>query len=173
MEHSGLPYEMKEISLYGPNGKPDWFWDLNPRGTVPVLDCPDDGVTVADSDLILDHLVTKLSEGNNVDSHKVNDFRKTLGTLLPVGKAVVQGNRRKHQEMVSVLETLDSMVEGPYVCGDQVTVADCAAFPFLWRLNDEYGLAELGCTRLQEWLRHCETNPVFAKTIQSSWWWWW
>ena len=32
-----IPYTMVEIPLYGPNGKPDWFLQYNPKGTVPVL----------------------------------------------------------------------------------------------------------------------------------------
>jgi len=36
LETSGCEYEMKEISLYGSGGKPDWFWKLNPRGTVSL-----------------------------------------------------------------------------------------------------------------------------------------
>src|SRR6056300_1468740 len=28
LESSGTPFEIREVSLYGPGGKPDWFWAL-------------------------------------------------------------------------------------------------------------------------------------------------
>jgi len=49
---------MEEISLYGKNGKPDWFLELNPDGTVPVLECYGGAIILPDSDLILDNIGT-------------------------------------------------------------------------------------------------------------------
>jgi glutathione S-transferase len=55
--------------------------------------------------------------------------------------------------------------------GDHVTTADCHAFPFLWRIETEFGLADY--PKLQSWLDRCSQQPAFQKTIQPSWWWWW
>ena len=57
LEESQRPFEMEEISLYGPNGKPDWFWKLYPAGTVPDLVAGDQ--VLPDSDNILDNLDTE------------------------------------------------------------------------------------------------------------------
>ena len=33
--------------------------------------------------------------------------------------------------MFQKLKELDSTIKGPYICGDDITIADCAAFPFI------------------------------------------
>mmetsp|Transcript_23244 Transcript_23244/g.39480 ORF Transcript_23244/g.39480 Transcript_23244/m.39480 type:complete len:92 (-) Transcript_23244:208-483(-) len=91
--------------------------------------------------------------------------------MLPVGKSAVQGGSK--EELKSVLQKMDGKVEGPYLCGEKVTLADCAVFPFVWRLDQEYGLEGWDCTALTSWLSHCAENEAFFKTIQSAWWWWW
>ena len=54
LEAARAPYELQEVALYGAGGKPDWFWDLNPDGTVPVLVCHGGAVVYPDSDLALE-----------------------------------------------------------------------------------------------------------------------
>lgn len=162
LEATETDYEFKEIGLYGMNGKPGWFMKLNPEGTVPVLDCGPDGV-YADSDLILDKV-------GGEESPKVSEWRTMINRMLPVGKMAVQGGSRPR--LMEKLEELDAMVTGPYLCGKDPTMADCHAFPFLWRLGTEFDLDS--CPNIQRWLQHCEdNNPAFRKTIQSAWWWWW
>ena len=179
LEVAGAPYEMEEISLYGPNGKPAWFLELNPRGTVPVLVCHGGALRLRDSDDILDQIGTAVENGSRIvpkdedNIGKSREFRKKLKEFLPIGKDAVLGGSK--QKMWTKLAELDAMIEGPYVCGDKVTVADCAAFPFLWRIDVEYRpVKELeDCRRLCAWLDQCKSNQAFSKTIQQSWWWWW
>lgn len=69
------------------------------------------------------------------------------------------------------------MVERPYLAGDGLTVADCAAFPFLWRIDQEFGIG--GGTNeheanLRAWLDKCMENEAVKRTIpEQGWWWWW
>jgi glutathione S-transferase len=177
---SQIDYEMNEISLYGPNGKPDWFWKLNPKGTVPVLDCGGKGVW-ADSDLILDRLPELLPRGslvltasNREHEKLVRAWRLDIKTMLAIGRAAIQSGKNKsmQQQLCSMLQRLENNVIGPFLCGEEVTTADCAAFPFLWRLDTSSYLDEY--PTLRKWLEHCQTHhPAFSTTIQSSWWWWW
>lgn len=178
LEATNAPYEMEEISLYGANGKPDWFLELNPKGTVPVLVCHGGAVRLRDSDDILDEIGTAVENGSSLvpkdesSIKKVQEFRAKLSAFLPIGKKAVLGGSK--QKMWNELAELDAMIEGPYVCGDKVTVADCAAFPFLWRIDTEYGPVEdQGCSKLRAWLDHCKSNAAFSTTVQQSWWWWW
>jgi len=175
----GAPYEMKEVSLYGSNGKPAWFMELNPDGTVPVLECYGGAIILPDSDLILDKICegaveggTKLRATNEEMETLVKEFREDIATMLPVGKAVVLGDRGRRDELFGILKCMNDKVVGPYLCGPIVTIADCAAFPFLWRLDNEFGL-EKECPRLKEWLSKCGEMEAFSKTVQGSWWWWW
>lgn len=179
------PYEMEEVALYGANGKPDWFWDLNPDGTVPVLVCHGGAVVYPDSDMALDSiengsaiaiagnsdklLLLTTSQQTKQIQKLVQEWRTSINNMLPIGKKAVLGGNK--QKLFDMLKEMDSKVVGPYLCGEQITSADCAAFPFLWRLNDEFGLDDY--SNLQAWLDTCNQNEAFSKTVQSSWWWWW
>ena len=178
MEAAKIPYSLEQISLYGPNGKPDWFWELNPKGQVPVLVCDGGARVLADSDLILDEIGSVAESGLDIVPRgddqiaQVKEFRAALIDFLPVGKKATLGGNK--EEMVAKLRDLDELIEGPYVCGEQVSIADCAGFPFLWRIDTEYGpVEEHGCERMRVWLDNCKSNQAFSKTIQQSWWWWW
>eukprot|EP00591_Stephanopyxis_turris_P002994 CAMPEP_0195530416 /NCGR_PEP_ID=MMETSP0794_2-20130614/33290_1 /TAXON_ID=515487 /ORGANISM="Stephanopyxis turris, Strain CCMP 815" /LENGTH=226 /DNA_ID=CAMNT_0040661925 /DNA_START=218 /DNA_END=901 /DNA_ORIENTATION=+ len=188
LEYSDIPYTMKEISLYGANGKPDWFLELNPGGTVPVLECYGGAVVLPDSEVILDFLSEEgriespnlnklvLKKNNEETKALVKKWRNIMTKQVnPLGKkAVLGGGSSGKKDLFKLLQQIDKDVKGPYLCGKDVTVADCAAFPFLWRINEEFGLSEdEGCERLSEWLRTCEQIDAFKKTIQTSWWWWW
>lgn len=181
---------MEEISLYGPGGKPDWFWKLNPKGTVPVLVCSinDASMVIPDSDGILDaigegQVPSTTKTANDVEKQqslggatpeqfsKINTIRQMVTNMLPVGKKVIQGGGGSRKSLDAKLRDINDAMESPFVCGNQVTIADCAMFPFLWRLEQELGLDDY--PKLQSWLTTCGKHPAFAKTISSSWWWWW
>jgi|UPI000581AE0C glutathione S-transferase len=171
------PYQLEEIPLYGANGKPDWFWKLNPQGTVPVLVCHGGAVVFPDSDVILDQIekgvvkgaVSLYPDDNEGDQRRIREWRDRINAMLPVGKLCVLD--QSAVALQPLLQSMDQAVVGPYLVGEQITTADCHAFPFLWRLNDEFDLTEY--KRLQSWLKTCEEQTAFRKTIQSSWWWWW
>merc|ERR1712147_137110 len=101
-------------------------------------------------------------------------WRKRVSEMIiPVGKRAVLA--REEQNLFRLLQELNGFVHGPYLCGDAITLADCAAFPFLWRIDQEFGpLSEdnHGCGKIRDWLDLCKDSDSFQKTIQSSWWWW-
>lgn len=194
LEASGCPYEMREVSLYGPGGKPAWFWKLNPRGTVPILAVRrgrgDGGEDVfADSELILDALGDgrvageggALSQGGLSDGERarVAEWRTAVSErVVPVGQAAVLGGSLP--ALRSLLRDLDARVAGPYLAGERVTLADCAAFPFLWRVDQEFGIGTGGGAaagdegNLRAWLDTCLRTPSIRRTVpKQGWWWWW
>lgn len=181
---------MVEVSLYGVGGKPDWFWKLNPQGTVPVVTTAsrggEDEVVFADSELILDAvgagkvgsgkdsmlIVDGLSEDEKSCS---NHWRKIIREqLLPVGKSAVLGGS-KSKLLRSLLKDLNSQVVGPYLVGEKMTLADCSAFPFLWRIDQEFGIGgDDGEAKLRLWLDECtRTDPIRRTIPTQGWWWWW
>lgn len=195
METCGTKYEFEEISLYGSNGKPAWFRKLNPAGTVPVLTCNNGEVVLPDSDLILDYIgdgsIADVSDTKVIDGSvgsllltdssgnggSVSKWRNILSSkLIPIGKrAVLGGGKKAQDELFELLRSMNTQVEGTYLCGDSITVADCAMFPFLWRIDQEFGpLSEDdGLGNLRKWLDNCENVKSFKATIQGAWWWWW
>lgn len=182
LEASETPYEMEEISLYGSNGKPDWFLKLNPRGTVPVLVAHGGAAVYPDSDVVLDQYELGNLQGNTPlyppsdredVRQAIQDWRSRINAMLPDGKKAVLGGKLS-KPLQRHLKEMNDAVVGPYLASQRITTADCHAFPFLWRLAQEYpGAFESDFTSLNEWLDLCEQQPSFSKTIQSSWWWWW
>jgi glutathione S-transferase len=145
---------------------------------VPVLECYGGAVVIHDSDLILDQIALGVVEGgkrlaiaDEQEASLVQGWRTRINDMLPVGKGAVQGDASQQNMLMKVLCSWDSQVVGPYLCGDKVTLADCGAFPFVWRLDLEFGLESMECKRLKDWLTTCEANAAFGKTIESSWWW--
>lgn len=191
LEVLDIPYSLTEVSLYGANGKPSWFLKLNPRGTVPVLLNEDSGEVYPDSDLILDYLnrVTSESTLKNIEAWRdiVNN------RLIPIGKhAVLNGSTKSIQELRDVLFDMESLInikhkidQGNYEtvnyescatwlsAGKEPNIADCSAFPFVWRLQEEFQLINSDYELLNDWLQSCSNTQSFQKTIQASWWWWW
>ena len=175
LEVADINYTLEQVSLYGSGGKPNWFWELNPQGTVPIV-VFDTSIVLPDSDLILDEISSipggeRLEPKDETSLSHAKEFRKILAEFLPIGKKAVLGGDKK--PMWAKLGELDSAIQGPYICGDEITVADCAGFPFLWRINDEFGPLGKKYGNIDGWLEHCKKNPAFTKTIQRSWWWWW
>ncbi len=98
--------------------------------------------------------------------------------LIPIGKKAVLGGSK--QKLYALLEEMDtklqtekssSIHQKQFLCGDSITVADCCLFPFLWRIDQEYGIDNY--KSLQTWLNTCKNEESFQKTIQRAWWWWW
>lgn len=202
LEAAEVPYKFEQVSLYGSGGKPSWFIKLNPKGQVPVLVVDDenekDKVVIADSDLILNEMgmvinsvfpkpqkissTTQLFVTESSDEEtlaKIKAFRSALNEFLPIGKSAVLGGDK--ERMWSKLRELDALMDTKgqpsYIVAkiDRPTVADCAAFPFLWRIDQEFGTIwkDNGCQNIPVWLDFCKKQPAFENSIQSSWWWWW
>ena len=179
LESSGTPFEIREVSLYGPNGKPDWFWALNPQGTVPIVTMNGGDDVYADSELILD-AVGDISQGILTSPSALSDDENSLVAkwrdiiskqLAPVGKSAVLGGSMP--KLRKLLKEMNELVVGPYLIGQQMTLADCAAFPFLWRIDQDYGIGTAGEEKLRDWLDNCLNTDSIKRTIVPSWWWWW
>ena len=176
---------MREVSLYGAGGKPDWFWKLNPAGTVPVVAVEDgsgEEEVFADSELILDAVANGRIGGSGAllasslsDEERAgaDEWRRAISQqLAPVGKSAVLGGSLP--KLRTLLQELNGKVAGPYLAGERMTVADCAAFPFLWRLDREFGIGGDGEERLRAWLDRCVDTACIKRTIPNrGWWWWW
>jgi len=166
---------MEEISLYGAGGKPKWFLQLNPSGTVPVLNINDGKKVIPDSEEILDYISSEdngitccYDKNDKILSSKVDTWRKNISEkVIPIGKRAVLGGSKEN--LFTLLSELEEQVEGPFLCGDSITVADCCAFPFIWRLDQEFGVDG----KLKDWLNVCESEKAFKMSIQRAWWWWW
>uniref|UniRef100_A0A7S0CP74 GST C-terminal domain-containing protein n=1 Tax=Amorphochlora amoebiformis TaxID=1561963 RepID=A0A7S0CP74_9EUKA len=166
---------MVEVSLYGAGGKPDWFWKLNPKGEVPVIQTLD-GSVVADSEQTLDYIADNFAKDmrgmSKEDMRLITAWRTCINNKLkPIGKRVVCGSERL-DSLHKVLQELEELVVTPCVVGHQFTVADASAIPFFQRLEKEYELLK-DYPRLSKWYKHTSSLEGVKSTFRSSWWWWW
>ena len=187
LEAGGCPYEMTQIDLYGAGGKPDFFLELNPDGEVPVVTCYGGAKILIDSEYILTRIADGVvdggeclrpPEGENREEleNMVEAWRKDMNTRIKVvGKEAVLRRGKNVHELKELLKEVDRNVVGPYLCGETISLADCSAFPFLWRIDQEFGpfTSDDSCGHIRQWLDKCAETDAFKKTIQSSWWWWW
>ena len=131
---------------------------------------------IADSAKILDYLSAQDTPLKAVAQHteRIAALRKQInGSVKRYGKSVVLGGSKADKsQLEAALMEIDSMIEGPLVCGPDVTVADADAFPMLWRLNDA-NLIPQDCENIAQWLDACSSRPAVKQTVRSSWWWWW
>lgn len=177
LEESRIPYNLVEVSLYGAR-KPDWFMKLNPKGEVPVLDV--DGTPVIDSENTLDYIAENFAPSLAPVEYAADiaAFRNLVnGDVKSIGRRTVQGDSRGKgagggPELSAVLCKANSLIAGPYVCGESFTIADACAVPFFWRIKQEFGFPE-DCSMLSAWMDACEERPSVKATLVSSWWWWW
>jgi glutathione S-transferase len=68
----------------------------------------------------------------------------------------------------SLLREMNNLVTGPYLVGGEITLADCAAFPFVWRIDNDYGIGKSnndGEDRLREWLDICVEAEAVKTTV--------
>mmetsp|Transcript_125381 Transcript_125381/g.390359 ORF Transcript_125381/g.390359 Transcript_125381/m.390359 type:complete len:246 (+) Transcript_125381:72-809(+) len=176
LEESGLPFSLTEISLYGYDGKPDWFMKLNPKGEIPVL-VRSNGGAVVDSERILDWVAQAAPDMAPEDASAGAAFRRCVsGRVAPTGKSrVLRGSSGAGDDLDVALGELNEFLEaspGDFAAGGRFSVADAAAVPFIQRLDERYGLPERAMA-LQRWWRLVRERPGVAGTLQRSWWWWW
>ncbi len=177
------PFILAEIDLYG--NKPASFLKLNPAGKVPVL--VHKGAVITESERILDFLAEcddfQLGGGGTSDRPSLhaadleseNWWRTTICTdVQRTGKQAVLSSSLT-PDLQRVLSACEGRVPSasPFLVGASVSLADVTAFPFLYRLDEEYGLAESGYPNLKRWLNGMRKIDSFESTVVSSWWWWW
>ncbi|CAE7913671.1 DHAR4 [Symbiodinium sp. KB8] len=166
MEESGLNFKLKEVGLGA-----RLVYDLNPKGLVPVLVDPSGKVTVESEDIV-DAIAQKSSKAISAPaSPDAVEIRRLINQhLLPAGKQAKMFGQQA--DLGPVLQALDKLVAGPFMAGDEVTVADISAAPMLQRLFED-GMVPKDLTKLHSWWNTVNALPTFQKTMVSSYWWWW
>lgn len=134
-----IQYTMVEIPLYGENGKPDWFLQYNPKGTVPVLvimksesSSADVSRSTGSSSGNNEQILTSSDEILNVlfqekrDYHNENQYwdRQTLinEQLLVAGKRAVQRNTKANMQVLhDVLRRMEEQLHKLYERNENIS----------------------------------------------------
>ena len=145
-----LPFDVTEVSGIP---KPDWFLSINPRGKVPTLRVPTQDYAVVYESAICNEFLcdyaTSIKQKHTLmpsdpfsratirllNDHCDNVFAKTQFTYLMNKEA--DKDDELCAEMETALNTYEEALDkskGPYLLGDDFTLADIHVFPFIQRL---------------------------------------
>lgn len=171
LEETGLEYEVRPMALERKEQKEPWFLEINPNGRIPVI-TDDDGpggqpVTVFESGAILMYLAEK--SGRFLAAETAVRAR-TLEWLFFVSTHLTFGAMQVHwlarlrdagephpdltdwqEENARIYGVLDTaLAGGPYLAGAQYTIADIAAYPWIYRWEMQ-GIDMDDFPRLKAW----------------------
>ena len=138
LAYSDINYEHREILL---KNRPNELYALSPKGTVPVLQL-NDGTVIDESIDVMKWALAQsdpeywytenIEVQNSLIDQNDGDYKKWLDKY----KYHVQfkeGSYEEYQYAVGeILKAYESILsKSSYLCGDKVTLADMALFPFI------------------------------------------
>jgi glutathione S-transferase len=176
-----LPFEAHVMALSGDQFRPE-FLSLNPFHHIPVL--VDDDFPVIESLAILDYLEAKYPTPSLLATtpEAIAKLRMvemvTVNELVPAINPLVKQMMGFGQDPEDVIEQAkqkadgvlkfyaDKLGDGPFFCGDQLTLADIVAGTFApW--FESLGLPMDSYPTLQAWTDRLMDRPAWATTQPS------
>ncbi|MCW8329947.1 glutathione S-transferase N-terminal domain-containing protein [Photobacterium sp. SDRW27] len=181
LEEMGLEYQVHELDLMAADQKQPEFIAINPNGRIPaIIDTDNDNFAVFESGAILLYLAEKTGKFIPTDPNKRSKAIQWLMFQMGgVGPMMGQANvfyryfpenipsaiERYQHEGRRLFEVMDNqLAKHPYLAGDEYTIADMAAWPWV-RIHDWSGIDTEGLTHLQRWLNELAERPACQKGI--------
>ncbi|MEA5449613.1 glutathione S-transferase family protein [Leptolyngbya sp. CCNP1308] len=177
-----LPFEERAMSMGGEQFQPE-FLALNPFHHIPVL--VDDGFTAIESFAILDYLEAKyptpsllattpeeIATMRMVEMVTVNELVPAINPLtkqmMGFGQESEEAIAQAKQKAEVVLKFYaDKLGDGPFFCGDQLTLADVVAGTFApW--FEQLGLPMANYPTLQAWTDRLMDRPAWQATQPTA-----
>ncbi|MDX8540653.1 MULTISPECIES: glutathione S-transferase family protein [Mesorhizobium] len=147
----GIAYETRVVSIFEGESHTEAFLKLNPAGAVPVL-AVENGQAIAESNAILvcvaegtsylpaDRLLrAKVMQWLFFEQYYVEPVIGSLRYWILTGRlernqAMVSGKREAGARTLAALER--SLVDGAFLVGDTLTIADIAVYAYSHRAED-------------------------------------
>ena len=138
LAYSGIDYEHREILL---KNRPDELYALSPKGTVPVLQL-NDGTVIDESIDVMKWALAQsdpeywytenIEVQNSLIDQNDGDYKKWLDKYK-YHVRFKDGSYEEYQYAVGeILKIYESILsKSSYLCGDKITLADMALFPFI------------------------------------------
>jgi len=175
LAYSGIDYEHREILL---KNRPDELYALSPKGTVPVLQL-NDGTVIDESIDVMkwalaqsdpEYWYTENIEVQNllIDQND-GDYKKWLDKYK-YHVRFKEGSYEEYQYAVGeILKAYESILsKSSYLCGDKVTLADMALFPFIRQgahVDLEWFNAQF--PKLSIWLKIFKESELFETIMKK------
>ena len=173
--YSNISYEHREILL---KERPSELYSISPKGTVPVLQLQDGTVIDESIDVMKWALAQsdpgcwytdKIVEQNSLIALNDDEYKKRLD-MYKYHERFPEGSYDEFQNAIGeILKKYELILsKSSYLCGDKVTLADVALFPFIrqgahvdlvW-FNTEFPI-------LSKWLKIFQGSELF-RTIMKK-----
>jgi glutathione S-transferase len=153
LDEKGLQPEVVEIDL---GNRPDWVYELNVTGRVPILD---DGFVLPESNVIMEYLEERYPQPPLLPSDQAERARARLLVHRfddNLGRDYYAFRRGEANELEAKLERLEV---------GQSLYADIAYAPWVIRARDILHVRLPA--RLDAWLDQLAQRPSFAREIQT------
>ncbi len=168
LAEKGIDHEIVEIDL---SDRPDWLYEKNPTGRVPVIE-EDDGVPLPESAVILEFIEERYPEppllpADPADRAAVRLLIFRDGDLTSPYYALRRGEDGAREALDSALGRFDALLgEQPYLSGEEFGLADIALVPWFLRARDMLGVELDGFAALSDWLERLEQRSAIAAEIE-------
>ena len=175
LAYSGIDYEHREILL---KNRPDELYALSPKGTVPVLQLNDGTVIDESIDVMKWALVQsdpdcwytdKIVEQNSLIAQNDDEYKKRLD-MYKYHERFPEGSYDEFQNAVGEILKVYELIlsKSSYLCGDNVTLADMALFPFI-RQGVHVDLAWFNAQFpiLSKWLKIFNESELFMSIMKK------
>ncbi|KAK3132038.1 hypothetical protein QOZ80_6AG0514930 [Eleusine coracana subsp. coracana] len=136
IEEKHLPYDLKLVDLAN---KPDWLFQINPEGKVPIVKLEDKWI--ADSDVITQTIEEKYPEPPLATApEKASIGSKIFSTFIGFLKSKDPSDGTE-QALLDELTSFDSYLKdnGPFICGGTISAADLSLGPKLYHMEIALG----------------------------------
>jgi glutathione S-transferase len=165
LAEKAIPYETVEIDL---QNRPDWLYEKNPVGKVPVLE--EGGFVLPESRVILEYLEERFPEPpllppSPAERALVRLWIERFGALSrPYYRVVFDG--APAEALDSELAKLDSaLATNPFLSGTRFSLADIAYVPWVIRVEVRTGLDLGRHENLRGWLSRLSQRPSIAAEL--------
>jgi glutathione S-transferase len=168
LAEKGLEYEVMEVDL---NDRPQWIYEKNPTGRVPVIE--EDGWILPESSVILEYLEERYPEPpllpadaadrglGRVWIFRHDDFTKPYYAL----RREEEGAAEKFDEQLAKLE--EALSRQAWLTGAEYGLADIAYVPWVLRARDMLGVSLDAFPAVREWLARLEERPAVAREVET------
>lgn len=170
----GLDYIFEAVPLFDGSLRAPAFRALNPNGRLPLL--VDDGVPIFESGAILVHLAEKTGRFLPAEGEgRTRVFQWLMWQMAGVGPMLGQalhfryiapagsdyGKARYGREAERLYDVAEARLrQAEWLAGDEYSIADIAAFPWLGRYSKRLGIDLSARPAVAEWARRIEARPA-------------
>ena len=173
--YAGISVEIREVEL---KNKPEHLLLISPKGTVPVLQLLEGGVIEESLDIMTWALKKNDPErwlivGKEADQLiKMNDghFKYYLDRYKYADRYPNYSQKHYRQQAEVFLTELESrLVNNKYLCGNSMSLADVAIFPFIRQFVsvDKDWFQMTPFQALSNWLQTLLTSELFGSVMKK------